>query len=239
MTIPRPFGGPSQTRARVISFGQQRPAQGGFWLDDRAVCWETAESSGAVELPDRFVYQGTHQRLNAAAAIAAALTRGADLAAVRAGLERFEGVRDRAELVAEIDGVLYVNDTSATAPAAAIAALDAYPGRTLHVIAGGFDKKLELAPLGCALADKAASIILLDGTATPRLMETIRAAGGNWLGPFDSMDKAVRVGAAQASAGDVVILSPGCASFGLFRDEFDRGDKFREAVTNLTVGAGA
>ena len=177
--------------------------------------------------------------MNAAAAIAAALTRGADLAAVRAGLERFEGVRDRAELVAEIDGVLYVNDTSATAPAAAIAALDAYPGRALHVIAGGFDKKLELAPLGRALADKAASIILLDGTATPRLMETIRAAGGNWLGPFDSMDKAVQVGAAQASAGDVVILSPGCASFGLFRDEFDRGDKFREAVTNLTVGAGA
>ena len=101
----------------------------------------------------------------------------------------------------------------------------------MHVIAGGFDKKLELAPFGRALAEKAASIILLDGTATPRLMETIRAAGGNWLGPFDSMDKAVQVGAAQASAGDVVILSPGCASFGLFRDEFDRGDKFREAVT--------
>ena len=164
----------------VISFGQQRPAQGGFWLDDRAVCWETAESSGAVELPDRFVYLGTHQRLNAAAAIAAALTRGADLAAVRAGLERFEGVRDRAELVAEIDGVL-TSMTPRPPRRRLQCPLDAFPGRALHVIAGGFDKKLELAPLGCALADKAASIILLDGPR--RLADGDDSSGGRKLAP--------------------------------------------------------
>jgi UDP-N-acetylmuramoylalanine--D-glutamate ligase len=152
---------------------------------------------------------------------------------VRAGLDRFQGVEDRAELVAEIDSVLYVNDTSATAPAAAIAALDAFPGRRLHVIAGGFDKQLQLDALGAALVDKTSSIILLDGTATPRLMETIKNAGGSWLGPFDSMQRAVETGAKQASAGDVVLLSPGCASFGLFRDEFERGRKFREAVATL------
>lgn len=230
---PEAFRAAAQTRARVISFGTTRPANGGFWLEDRCVYWETAESSGCVELPDRFVFQGAHQRLNAAAAIAAALRRGADLAAVRVGLERYEGVKDRTELVAEIDGVLYVNDTSATAPAAVVAALDSYPGRKLHVIAGGFDKKLDITPLGQALVDRAASIILLDGSATPHLMETIRAAGGRWLGPFDSMQKAVDAGASRARGGDVVILSPGCASFGLFRDEFDRGDKFREAVAKL------
>jgi UDP-N-acetylmuramoylalanine--D-glutamate ligase len=65
-------------------------------------------------------------------------------------------------------------------------------------------------------------------------METIRNAGGTWLGPFDSMQKAVEAGAARAQSGDVVLLSPGCASFGLFRDEFDRGNKFREAVANLS-----
>lgn len=233
------FRAADRTRASVVSFGTTRPASSGFWLEDRVICWETAGTSGCVELPDRFVYQGIHQRLNAAAAIAAALARGADLDAVHTGLEQFKGVKDRAELVAEIDGILFVNDTSATAPAAAIAALDAYPGRKLHVIAGGFDKKLELAPLGHALANKAASIILLEGSATPRLMETISDAGATWLGPFDSMQKAVDVGANQASAGDVVILSPGCASFGLFRDEFDRGDKFREAVAHLKGSAAA
>jgi UDP-N-acetylmuramoylalanine--D-glutamate ligase len=224
----------AQTRARVISFGAVRPNGDGFWLDDRAVCWEIDGSIDTVQLPDRFVYQGQHQRLNAAAAVAAARVRGADLAAIRAGLDHFEGVRDRAELVAEIDGVLYVNDTSATAPAAAMAALDSWPGRKLHVIAGGFDKQLELEPLGHALAKNTASVVLLDGTATPRLMESIRSAGGSWLGPFDSMQKAVEAGAAIASSGDVVLLSPGCASFGLFRDEFDRGDKFREAVAQLS-----
>ncbi len=129
--------------------------------------------------------------------------------------------------------MLFVNDTSATAPAAAIAALAAFPGRNLHIIAGGFDKQLDLGPLGQALAHKATSVALLDGSATERLMEHVRAAGGHWLGPFDSMEKAVEAAAEQASAGDVVLLSPGCASFGLFRDEFDRGDKFRAAVARL------
>ncbi len=180
-----------ETRARVISFGAIRPTGEGFWLDDRSVCWETSDSAGCIELPDRFAYQGLHQRLNAAAAIAAAVTRGADEASIRAGLERYEGVKDRAELVAEIDGVRYVNDTSATAPAAAIAALDAFPGRKLHVIAGGFDKKLELELLGATLAARAATILLLAGSATPLLMSSIERNGGSWHGPFDSMRAAV------------------------------------------------
>jgi UDP-N-acetylmuramoylalanine--D-glutamate ligase len=222
-----------RTCARVVSFGTVRPAGEGFWLEDRAVCWNTADSSGCIELPDRFVYQGTHQRLNAAAGIAAALARGADEPAIRAGLEQFEGVKDRAELVAVLDGVLYVNDTSATAPAAAIAALSSYPDRKIHVIAGGFDKQLELDELGATLASRAESILLLEGTATPRLQALIVASGGACLGPFDSMFAAVEAAAGLAKAGDVVLLSPGCASFGLFRDEFERGDKFREAVALL------
>lgn len=223
----------AQTRANVVSFGAIRSSGSGFWVEGRTVCWETDGSSGFVELPDRFVYQGMHQRLNACAAIAAAQARGAGLDAIRDGLEQFEGVKNRAERVAEIDGVLYVNDTSATSPAAAIAALDSYAGRDLHVIAGGFDKKLDLEGFGRALAQRAATILLLDGSATPRLMEKIRAAGGSWLGPFDSMAAVVEMGATLARSGDVVLLSPGCASFGLFRDEFDRGDKFREAVATL------
>lgn len=222
------------TRARVISFGAVRPAGDGFWVEDRTICWDIQDSIGRMELPNRFVYQGLHQRLNAAAAIAAALVRGADEASIYAGLDAYQGVKDRAELVAEIAGVLFVNDTSATAPAAAIAALDAFPGRKIHVIAGGFDKKLELDPFGKALATRAASVLLLDGTATPRLMESIKANGGSWLGPFDSMFRAVEAGAEVSQAGDVLLLSPGCASFGLFRDEFDRGAKFCEAVASLT-----
>lgn len=232
---PAAWRAAESTRARVVAFGAMRPSGEGFWIEGRRVRWETRESTGCIELPDRFVYQGTHQQLNAAAAIAAALTRGADEAAIRAGLDDFRGVRDRSELVAEINGVLYVNDTSATAPAAATAALDVWPGRKLHVIAGGFDKQLPLDALGAALAHRATSVLLLDGSATPRLMASIAANDGHWHGPFDSMRAAVEAGAALAGHGDVVLLSPGCASFGLFRDEFDRGDKFREAVASLNT----
>jgi UDP-N-acetylmuramoylalanine--D-glutamate ligase len=221
------------TGARVVSFGSARPQGEGLWIEDGTVCWETSESSGCIDLPNRFFYQGMHQRLNAAAAIAAAIARGADVDSIRAGLEAFEGVKDRGELVAEIDDVLYVNDTSATAPAAAMAALDAYPGRKIHVIAGGFDKQLDLGPLGATLATRATSVLLLEGTATPRLMEAIATNGGSWYGPFDSMLAAVEAGTEVARPGDVVLLSPGCASFGLFQDEFQRGEKFREAVATL------
>lgn len=223
----------TSTDARIVWFGSERRSGDGVWLRDRTLVWEIGGSTGSIDLPDRPVFAGRHQHLNAAAAIAASIVRGADESAVRAGLERYQGVRDRSEVVGEIDGVLYVNDTSATAPVAAIAALDAWRGRRVHVIAGGFDKQLSLDELGSVLAADAATVTLLDGTATPRLMAAIAAAGGSWSGPFDSMKAAIAAAAAAAVPGDVVLLSPGCASFGLFRDEFDRGDKFRAAVAAL------
>ena len=144
------------------------------------------------------------------------------------------------EVVAEVDGVLYVNDTAATAPAAAIASLRAFADRPIHLIAGGADKRLDLGPLAREIADRAASITLLDGTATPMLRSLIEAGGRSDPGSVvQSMAEAVEQASARAAAGDVVLLSPGCASFGLFRDEFDRGAQFREAVfARAAVGAG-
>jgi UDP-N-acetylmuramoylalanine--D-glutamate ligase len=136
--------------------------------------------------------------------------------------------------------VTYVNDTAATAPAAAIASLRAYADRPIHLIAGGADKRLDFGPLACEIADRATSITLLDGTATPVLRSLIEVAGRNDIGePVESMAAAVESAIKRAATGDVVLLSPGCASFGLFRDEFDRGAQFRDAVlARTTVGAG-
>jgi UDP-N-acetylmuramoylalanine--D-glutamate ligase len=171
--------------------------------------------------------------MNAATAIAAAVARGADDASIQTGIEVFQGVKDRAELVAEIDGVRYINDTSATAPAAAIAAIEAYGEAGLHVIAGGFDKQSDLTLFAQRLARSARSVILLEGTATPILQSALEREGAEWIGPFDSMAAAVEAGSRAAEPGEIVILSPGCASFGLFRDEFHRGEQFRRAVASL------
>jgi UDP-N-acetylmuramoylalanine--D-glutamate ligase len=179
-------------------------------------------SVSALRLP------GEHSRLNALAAAGAALALGVSAEHVRRAIAAFSGVPNRLEHVATIAGVDYVNDSAATAPAAAIAALRAYAGRDVVVIAGGSEKHLALDALADELAVSARRVVLLAGAATPRLESLLRARGYAAIdGPHGSMEMAVRAASAVARAGSVVLLSPGCASFGLFRDEFHRGDEFK------------
>jgi UDP-N-acetylmuramoylalanine--D-glutamate ligase len=98
------------------------------------------------------------------------------------------------------------------------------------LIAGGSDKGLDISPFG-AIAACVAAMYLLAGTGTDRIIDELRAAGRQWKGPYDSMEAAVAAARDDATRGDVVVLSPGCASFGMFKNEFHRGDNFRVAVT--------
>jgi UDP-N-acetylmuramoylalanine--D-glutamate ligase len=230
---PEAWRAASETTARVIPFGQGGRGTDGVWLEDGALVARLGGERLAVRIPANPTLAGPHQGLNIAAAAAAALCRGATVAAVEQGLAGFQGVRDRMEVVAEIDGVTYVNDTTATAPAAVVAALTRYAGRPVQLIAGGADKRADLTPMieaACAHADV---VYLLQGSATPILKELLEDAGAPLEGPFDTMQEAVQAATAHTAAGDVVLLSPGCASFGLFQDEFHRGACFREAVAEL------
>jgi UDP-N-acetylmuramoylalanine--D-glutamate ligase len=146
---------------------------------------------------------------------------------VSQGLTSFAGVENRWEVVAVVNGVRFVNDTSATAPVAVAAGLEALGEVRAHVIAGGADKQSDLVPLAETLAHRATTVTLLDGTATPRLREQLIERGVTLLGVHRSMESAMAAACSAAQPGDTVILSPGCASFGLFRDEFDRGAQFR------------
>ncbi len=139
------------------------------------------------------------------------------------------------ETVAELDGVTYINDTTATAPAATVAALDALSQTAgqVHLLAGGADKGLDPSPLAEAAARHQAKVYLFAGTATPALESALRNRGLTPCGPFAGMTEAVAAARREAKPGDVILLSPGCASFGLFQDEFDRGDRFRETVLSL------
>jgi UDP-N-acetylmuramoylalanine--D-glutamate ligase len=221
--------------ATVFWFGVGTLPGSGVRLDGRALVSSVPGREGRIVVPTSDQYRGEHQRLNAAAATSAALLRGASLDNVREGLERFRGVPNRMELVSTINGVDYINDSAATAPAAAIASLRSLTGRRVHIIAGGADKRLPLEGLAVEISERAASIVLLGGTATPRLVELIEADGRLDVGVVETdMESAVRRAASGAESGDIVLLSPGCASFGLFRDEFDRGDQFRCAARSLS-----
>lgn len=229
---PEAWRAAAETRARVIPFGVRDQGTDGVWLaGDQAVIRDGGKVL-TVELPDNRALAGAHNRANALAAIAAAHARGADVPSMEAGLAAFAGIRDRMEVVAEVDGVTYINDTTATAPVAAAAALEALAGRRVHLLAGGADKQLDPGPLIDA-AGQAHAVYLFAGTATPAIERALRERGLTPGGPYESMEAAVSAATGAATAGDVVLLSPGCASFGLFRDEFDRGEQFRQVVRQL------
>jgi len=141
------------------------------------------------------------------------------------------------ERVAEVRGVTFINDTTATAPVAAVAALESVATRpgAIHLLAGGADKQLDPTPLAEAAAAHSATVYLLDGSATPELDRRLRERDVTPNGPFTSMSDAVSAAWRQAVPGDTILLSPGCASFGLFRDEFDRGEQFRRSVAQLAA----
>jgi UDP-N-acetylmuramoylalanine--D-glutamate ligase len=226
-----------ETLANVIPFGLASSESPGLWVNESELVWRTESREERIEIPDNPALTGSRQAVNAAAASAAALVSGATFEAVRQGLQRFSGIQNRFERVAEIGGIEYINDTSATAPVAAIAALERLLGRRVHLIAGGAGKQSDLSSFADAARESAEEVFLLDGTATPALADLLVGRGVPIAGTYRSMDDAVFAASSLATAGDVILLSPACASFGLFQDEFDRGDKFREAVQAIKTRA--
>lgn len=219
---------------RVVPFGRRVNGGAGMTINGRQLEWRFDGQSAKFDVPaSSFALAGEHQLSNVAAAAGAALVLGAPTESVQAGIIAFDGVPNRGELVAEIDGVLYVNDTAATAPAAAIAAMERFAGQRIHLITGGANKSLDLEPLAEAIREHAASVALIDGSATPLLQRLLADIEVPVTGPFRGMDPAVDAARSAAQRGDVVLLSPGVASFGIFTDEFDRGEQFRSAVERL------
>jgi UDP-N-acetylmuramoylalanine--D-glutamate ligase len=237
---PASWQAAGETGAAVVPFGSDDAGQDGAWLSGEALIWRWRGVERHWPLPDSPALQGRHGRRNALAAVAATMTAGATAELLTSRLHSFPGVRDRMERIAEIDGVAYINDTTATAPIAAAAALESLadrPGK-VHLLAGGADKRLDPAPFAEAAARYRPRIYLFEGTGTPALARALDHHGVAPEGTFSSMEAAVGAATVNAAPGDVVLLSPGCASFGLFQDEFDRGDKFRASVAALQQASG-
>lgn len=177
---------------------------------------------------------GAHNRWNALLAAGAAFLRGAEPSAIRRALHAFKGVPHRLERVRELRGVAYWNDTAATTPEASIAAMETvFAKRKGVLIAGGADKRLEFGAWAKAVKRFAKEAILFEGTATPNMMAALKKAGSRVGETVSSMREAVAHASRAAKKGDAVLLSPGCASFGVFVNEFDRGDQFRAEVKKI------
>ena len=176
---------------------------------------------------------GEHNAANAMAAAAAALAMGIDREAVREGLRSFAGVLHRLEQVAEIDGARFVNDSKATNVASATVGIRAFDGG-VHAILGGSEKDEPFTPLIDPVRERVRACYLI-GATTDRMARELAPVleVGVELHRCADLEDAVRRAAAAASTGDVVLLSPACASFDAFENFERRGDRFREIVREL------
>lgn len=180
---------------------------------------------------------GEHNHENAALAAEAARQCGVQDEIIRSAAESYRGVPGRLEYIRELKGISFYNDTTATTPDAARAALSALGSeKNIILIMGGSDKELDMSGFFAALPAACKRAVILPGTGTQKNREAIEALEGEGvvLASASSMDEAVGSAYEGARAGDIVLLSPGFASFGLFKNEFDRGDQFVRAVESLT-----
>jgi UDP-N-acetylmuramoylalanine--D-glutamate ligase len=203
--VPRGLGDELQLRARQVEFAADDP------------------------LPAEPSLRGVHNRENAAAAVAAARAAGAGEEEIARGLRDFRGVPHRLELVAERGGVGYVNDSKATNVAATLPALAAYEDEPVRLILGGSRKGEDFAPLAAALGPNVRAVYVIGETADElarAIPDTIRAG---------DLATAVERAATAAQPGEVVLLSPACASYDQFRDFEERGEEFKRLVANLPM----
>jgi len=176
---------------------------------------------------------GEHNQMNASFAMAVAKELGVPSSKIKSALKKFKGLPNRIETVATKGGVTFVNDTTATTPDGTIAALNAYPAknnRLIHLIFGGTDKELDFAEVTKLLKKrKDVGVYLLAGTARKNIEVHFTKAGIHYA-VFENLDAVFAKLKEMTEKSDIVLLSPGCASFGLFKNEFHRGEEFVKLV---------
>lgn len=244
---PAVAGCAAEAPGRVAWFGRAgEVARGAFLRGGRVVvrglgAAPSGRDGGAGEVvagdAAELVLPGAHNVANALAALAAAAAFGADPRRAWAGVRGFRGVEHRLEFVRERDGVRFYNDSIATAPDRTLAALASFEA-PLVLLAGGYDKKIPFDALGERIAERVRVLVLLGRTA-PKIRAAVEeaAARRGVRGPeiLEAPDfrEAVALAAGAARPGDVVLLSPACASYDMFNNYEERGRLFKELVLAL------
>lgn len=223
-------------RSRAVWFGFADPTGDGVWLEGDSLRWRFDGSHGTLLRREEVPLPGPHNTENMTAAAAAALAVGVSPPAIAKALREFKGLPHRLTLVATIDGVRYVNDSKATNVDAMRRALESYDA-PIVLIAGGRDKDGDFAAVAPLVHERVRHLVTL-GEAAEKIegawpqVPTTRAA---------TLEAAVASARSHATPGGVVLLSPGCASYDMFRNFEDRGARFEAAVHTLErerAGAG-
>lgn len=223
-------------KSRVYYFSQQEILEEGIWLEDGNLVYRL-DKNGApqVLIPAAEIgIVGSHNWQNAMAASLAALLMGQQPEIIAERLRAFKGVAHRMEPVATIDGVLYVNDSKGTNPDSTEKALGSYGERPIVLIAGGRNKGSDMAVLVPLMRAHCRGVVLV-GEATGDFIDAFERTGYTAYVCADSFEDAVAKAREMAQSGDVVLLSPACASWDMFDNFEQRGDLFKELVKDYAA----
>ncbi len=222
-------------RTRVVYFGADIPGSDAFWCSGTLLCCRFNGEQGIIGDCANMKLQGRHNYDNASVAAALAKIAGAGNDAIMRGLIDFPGLPHRLEFVAETAGVAWYNDSKSTTAQSIECAVRAFPSG-VHLIAGGKDKGCDFSVVREAITRHVKDIVLI-GEAAGRIE-------GQWRGlaPIiraSTLHEAIDAAGSRALPGEVVVFSPGCSSFDMFRDFEDRGEQFRSIVLYLRDRGGA
>jgi UDP-N-acetylmuramoylalanine--D-glutamate ligase len=221
--LVRPMAG--RAGSRVIPFSRLRDLDHGACVQDGHIVFKKERICRVGDMK----IQGVHNLENALAAAALSLAAGADRRAVETVLREFPGLEHRLEFVREKNGVTYINDSKGTNVGAVVKSVEGFT-RPVILIAGGLDKGSDFSPLYDLFHQKVKLLVLI-GKAADKMATALGTATETVFAK--TLEDAVRLAAAKAVTGDVVLLSPACASFDMFKDFEDRGRQFKKAVKGL------
>ena len=226
--VLREFG---KTIKNPVYFSRKEKPSKGAYLDGRIIRYFDGKDDYEVMSVDDMHLFGNHNYENVMAAIAMTIEAGVPLNIILNVIKDFMGVEHRIEYVRDKNGVRYYNDSKGTNPDSSIKALEAMSRPTI-LIAGGYDKHSEFDEFIEAFDNKVKLMVLLGQTAD-KIEETAVRHGFTNIIKTDSLEKAVKICAENAVSGDVVLLSPACASWGMFKNYEERGKLFKEYVNSL------
>ncbi|MCI6887051.1 MAG: UDP-N-acetylmuramoyl-L-alanine--D-glutamate ligase [Lachnospiraceae bacterium] len=229
--VLREFGEKEDLKVKVFFFSSTQELKDGMYLDGDDIIYAHDGKKETVVNVHELQLLGKHNYENVMAAIAIAIRMDVPMDCIRRTVKAFKAVEHRIEFVLERSGVRYYNDSKGTNPDAAIQAIRAMPGPTV-LIAGGYDKHSEYDEWIEEFGDKVKHLVLI-GQTRDKIAECARRHGFTEIMYAEDMPEAVRVCAAYANPGDNVLLSPACASWGMFDNYEQRGEIFKECVRNL------
>lgn len=217
--------------AKVCSFSSARKLSDGAYLDGEDIVYSENGIQQRICNVNELQILGKHNYENVMAAVCIAVAVGVPIGVIRKSLLEFKAVEHRIEYVETINGVIYYNDSKGTNPDASIRAVQAMRCPTV-LIAGGYDKKIPFDDLIEAFQGKIKYLVLL-GQTRQEIAETAKRHGFTNIIMTDSLQEAVQVSAEKAESGDAVLLSPACASWGMFDNYEQRGRLFKDYVRKM------